>query len=125
MLFSPHGKGHPQRHQPGERRGSGAPIRRHPDLTAPYLRDDIRQGPAHDRECIALHTACAYHGVIGMPSDGHSAPAHEQRDASQVLRPCEGPVESPPDWTMGRQLDEGVQQDSVCHRPWLPALVVE
>jgi hypothetical protein len=87
--------------------------------------EGTRQGPAHDRECIALHTACAYHGVIGVPSDGHSAQAHEQRDASQVLRPCDSLVESPPDWTMGRELDEDVQQDSVCHGPWLPTLVVE
>jgi hypothetical protein len=42
-----------------------------------------------------------------------------------MLLPFDSPVNGQPDWTMGRELDEGLQEDGVSQVPWLQPCVVE
>jgi hypothetical protein len=42
-----------------------------------------------------------------------------------MLRPFDGPVDGQSDWTVGRELNEGLQEDGVSQVPWLQPLVVE
>ena len=44
---------------------------------------------------------------------------------SRCCWPFDGPVDGQPDWPMGRELDEGLQEDSVRQVPRLQPCVVE
>jgi hypothetical protein len=77
------------------------------------------------REFIALHAAFEHRSVIGPPIDGHGASAHNQRDDQQVLVRFDGPVDGQPDGAMGRELDEGLQEDGVSQVPGLQSFVME
>src|SRR5262249_55226044 len=74
---------------------------------------------------IALHAAFAHRGVIGPPRDGHGAPAHEQRSNPQVRVPFDGPGNGQPAGAVGRELDEGLQEDGGSQGPGLQPFVVE
>jgi hypothetical protein len=87
--------------------------------------DDPRHSPANHRAFIALHAPFEHCRVIGVPIDGHGAPAHDERDDQQVLVPCNGPVDGQPDWPMGRELDERLEQHRIRHMARLQPCVME
>src|SRR5262249_61881369 len=98
---------------------------RPPPPPAPSLVEAPRHAPPNPREFIALHPTFEYRRIIGAPVDGHSPPAHDERDDQQVLVPFDRPIDGQPDGAMRRELDKGLEQHGIGAMAWLQPFIMD